>query len=175
MISEEAFGSILRAAQVNERWAWSKIYEEHGPRVLQYCRTQSLADPEAAMGEVFVRVVKNIASFQGDHDSFRGWLFRIAYNVVHDERKRNRQTSSHVPEEAAPDALHEVMIKEAEQNAIAMLSNLSQDQREVVFLRVVADFSITEVAAILGRSEGSVKMLYKRALKKLRKEHGDQS
>jgi RNA polymerase sigma-70 factor (ECF subfamily) len=46
---------------------------------------------------------------------------------------------------------------------------LSQDQREVVLLRIVADQSVEEVAGMLGKSEGAIKALQHRALAALRR------
>jgi RNA polymerase sigma-70 factor (ECF subfamily) len=56
---------------------------------------------------------------------------------------------------------------EALDRALALVRTLPPDQAEAVLLRVVGDLSVAEVAAILGRREGTVRVLVHRGLKRL--------
>ena len=49
-----------------------------------------------------------------------------------------------------------------------MLEGLARDHREVLALRVVADLSIEQVAGIMGKSQGAIKQLQRRALQNLK-------
>jgi len=55
-----------------------------------------------------------------------------------------------------------------DQNTLALLGRLGDDQRQALTLRVVAELSLEETAQIMGRSVGSVKQLQRRALEALR-------
>ena len=56
---------------------------------------------------------------------------------------------------------------EALDRALALVRSLPPDQAEAVLLRIVADLSVTEVAVIMGRREGTVRVLVHRGLKRL--------
>jgi RNA polymerase sigma-70 factor (ECF subfamily) len=102
--------------------------------------------------------------------TFRVWLFRIAHNVVANERRRDRRRPVTPLEEAAefsaPDDVAETAAaREAFSAAWDAVARLPQDRRRAVILRFVDEMSTAEIAAILGRSEGAVRVLLHRALR----------
>ena len=105
-----------------------------------------------------------------DFSTFRVWLFRIARNVVANERRRDRRRPV-APLEAAfgvpaPDDVVELAAaREATDAAWRAVGRLPEDRRRVVILRFVNEMSTAEIAAILGRSEGAVRVLLHRALR----------
>ncbi len=67
---------------------------------------------------------------------------------------------------AAPDDVAELAAtREATQAAWLAVQRLPEDRRRVVLLRFVNEMSTSEIAAILGRSEGAVRVLLHRALR----------
>jgi RNA polymerase sigma-70 factor (ECF subfamily) len=74
-----------------------------------------------------------------------------------------------VDDPAGEDVETTVLAKLAEHRVQAVLGGLSADQRDVLLLRVVADQSIAETAAVLGKSHEAVKALQHRALETLRR------
>ena len=105
-----------------------------------------------------------------DFSTFRIWLFRIARNVVANERRRDRRRPVSPLEEAArvaaPDDVAELAAtREATEAAYRAVQRLPEDRRRVVLLRFVNEMSTSEIAAILGRSEGAVRVLLHRALR----------
>jgi RNA polymerase sigma-70 factor (ECF subfamily) len=94
-------------------------------------------------------------------------VFAIARNRLRDEfRRRHRRNRPH----ARADATREIA---AEPDApfdpalVAALRVLTDEQREVVVLRFVADLSLEDVARLTDRTEGAVKSLQHRALSRL--------
>ncbi|MGT2463203.1 sigma factor-like helix-turn-helix DNA-binding protein [Sinomonas atrocyanea] len=77
-----------------------------------------------------------------------------------------------VPHEAETDPRRAATTPEdsvvADSGALALLGRLADDYREVLLLRIVADLSIDETAAVMGRTPGAVKQLQRRALNELR-------
>lgn len=146
-------------------------YRELAPAVLGYLRTQRVPDPEDVLGEVFLHVARDIGRFSGDDAAMRRWVFSIAHNRsmdAHRKAKRNRSTleaeiaeGRSAPVEAPPEPL--------DPELIAALATLSDEQREVVVLRFVADLPLEAVAKITGRSPGAVKAMQHRAMDNLRK------
>ncbi len=105
-----------------------------------------------------------------DVSTFRVWLFRIAHNVVANERRRDRRRPVTPLEEAAElhapdDVVEAAAAREAGTEAWQAVARLPEDRRRAVILRFVDEMSTAEIAAILGRSEGAVRVLLHRALR----------
>jgi RNA polymerase sigma-70 factor (ECF subfamily) len=105
-----------------------------------------------------------------DASTFRVWLFRIARNVVANEHRHDRRRPAAPLEEAlglsAPDDIAEAAVaREAGSAAWEAVARLPEDRRRAVILRFVDEMSTAEIAAVLGRSEGAVRVLIHRALR----------
>jgi RNA polymerase sigma-70 factor (ECF subfamily) len=102
--------------------------------------------------------------------TFRVWLFQIARNVVANEHRHHRRRPVAPLEEAlglaAPDDIAEAALaREAGSAAWDAVARLPEDRRRVVILRFVDEMSTADIAAVLGRSEGAVRVLMHRALR----------
>lgn len=134
---------------------------------------QFIADRAAgeAPGDVVAATVARPDSADlADFSTFRIWLFRIARNVVANEQRRDRRRPVSPLDEAsglpAPDDVVELAAAhEAGDAAWRAVERLPEDRRRVVLLRFVNEMSTAEIAAILGRSEGAVRVLLHRALR----------
>ena len=105
-----------------------------------------------------------------DASTFRVWLFQIARNVVANEHRHQRRRPVAPLEEAlglsAPDDIAEAAVaREAGSAAWEAVARLPDDRRRAVILRFVDEMSTAEIAAVLGRSEGAVRVLIHRALR----------
>jgi RNA polymerase sigma factor (sigma-70 family) len=172
-----AFEGVLGAARAGAEWAWAELYRDAAPSVLAYLRAQKAADPENLVGEVFVQLVRDLDSFTGGERQFRSWLFTIAHNRLLDERRR----AARRPAEARRDGVLEwhALARDAEDDALSALTvqhveqvirRLSPDQQTVLLLRLFAELTIEEVAAVVGKGPGAVKQLQRRGLVALRRE-----
>jgi RNA polymerase sigma-70 factor (ECF subfamily) len=167
----EEFPAVLRAAQAGDSVAIGRLYRDCSPRVLGYLRTQGIADHEDVAAEVFVSMVRNLASFSGDEDAFRGWLFTIAQRRMVDERRRRgRRPEEPIDLDELVETLGPGPTVEAEalqrlrtSGLLEMIGELTPDQRAVLYLRAVADLSVPDIARALGKPETAVKALLRRA------------
>ena len=119
-----------------------------------------------------VATADGTAPAQSDFSTFRVWLFRIARNVIANERRSVRRRPVSPLEDAdglsASDGLFEaVAAREASSAAWHAVSRLPEDRRRAVILRFVDEMSTAEIAAVLGRSEGAVRVLLHRALRSI--------
>ena len=174
-IDDEVFADVLVAAQANAPWAFERLYAEFAAAVAGYLRLRGEPDAEGLTNEVMLGVFRGLPEFEGDRDGFRSWVFTIAHHRLVDERRRRSarpktsELASDLPERSGGDVEQEAFSRLGDQQVEMLLRGLTVDQREVVLLRVVADLSVDEVARILGKRPGAVKMLQRRGLDAMRR------
>jgi RNA polymerase sigma factor (sigma-70 family) len=162
------FDDVLEAARRDERWALEKIFRALGPVVTGYLRVQGGVEPEDLTSEVFVGVLRNLSTFEGDEAAFRSWVFTIAHRRLLDERRRLRRRPppaplAEVPESAAPDDVEDTVARSLNGDRVrALCDQLVPDQRDVLLLRLLGHLTVDEVAATLGKTPGAVKALQRR-------------
>ncbi|PFG17933.1 RNA polymerase sigma-70 factor (ECF subfamily) [Propionicimonas paludicola] len=174
------FPQVLSAAAEGADWAWGELYRELAPGVLRFLAAHGAADPEDCLGEVFLQLVRQLPKFTGDEAAFRTWAFTIARSRLIDSWRREQRRPGRSSEDvtAAADKLRPEGATDSpseQQAAVAeILAGLSPDQRAVLLLRYVHQFSIEETAQIVAKSEGAVRVLQHRALRSLRRTLGTQ-
>jgi RNA polymerase sigma-70 factor (ECF subfamily) len=132
-------------------------------------RLRGAHDVDDLTSETFIAVFRNIATFDGTIDKFRSWVFVIAHRRLLDERRRHARhpaTAPLVDACATHDALEGAL---SEQQVKAMCAQLPCDQADVIVLRILGDFTIEQIAEVIGKSPGAVKQLQRRGLDNLRK------
>lgn len=143
----------------------AELYTELAPKVLGYFRSRGARSPEDLTGDVFVKVAAARDGFRGDRAALRRWVFTIAHNLLVDEYRsagpRAEQSVPGVPETGSVDELP------FDDRLLKALASINEQQREVVVLRTVADLSVKDVAKIIGKRAGAVKMLHARGLEAL--------
>jgi RNA polymerase sigma factor (sigma-70 family) len=168
---------MLAAAQQGAGWACTRLYETLSPAVFGFLRAQGARDPADLTSEVFLAVFSRCGSFSGNEAQFRSWVFTIAHHRLVDERRAAARRPPPEPLDDAPAARTPVSAA-AEDVAIQrlgvervteLLGVLTDDQRAVLTLRVIAGMTVDEVASTLGKPPGAVKALQHRGLESLRR------
>lgn len=177
MSLSEGFDQTLLAARAGGEWAWRAIYEELAPALARYARACRVPDPEDLVGDVFLRAVRSLDRFDGDARDLRAWLFAMARNAALDEhRKVARRRTGPVPVDlllevgAGDDAEHDALVALGERQVHETLAGLTPDQRDVLLLRILGDLTIDEIAGVMGKTAGAVKMLQARGLERIRRD-----
>ncbi|RIK09568.1 MAG: hypothetical protein DCC49_05955 [Acidobacteria bacterium] len=169
---------LVAAAQIGDGQALAALYDAFSDRVYRYALV-ILRDHEAAedvTSDVFLGVLRNIGSFQWRQGStFESWVFRIAHNVIVDEKRRllRRPTVPLAEEDemrlVSPADIEDSVIDAVElRDAWRNVAGLPKGQRRVLELRLVAGLSAEETGEVLGKSAGAVRVLQHRALTTLR-------
>ena len=169
------FDAVLAAAQVGAGWAAEQIWISLAPKVAGYLRSQGSSEPDDLTSEVFLGVFGSLGSFSGSEEQFRSWVFTIAHRRLVDERRgigrRPAPAWGVEPDDGppGPSAEHEALQRLSAERVRDLCDRLVPDQRDVLLLRLVGGLTVQEVAVTLGKTEGAIKALQRRALIALRR------
>jgi RNA polymerase sigma-70 factor (ECF subfamily) len=168
--------ALVERAQAGDRDALEELYLLHFDRIYGYLHLSvgNRADAEDLTTQTFLRMLESIGRFRWQSAPFSAWLFRIAHNLAMDHFRASKrwQPEEEVREEpgsTAPSADEEAMRSLGRESLFELIESLSPEQRQVLTLKFVFDFSNAGVAAVLGKSEGAIKSLQHRALASLQK------
>ncbi|MFZ3472443.1 RNA polymerase sigma factor [Streptomyces sp. 4.24] len=176
MLGDDAeLTTAVLAAQDGDENAFRTVYRAVHPRLLGYVRTLvGDGDAEDVTSEAWLQIARDIDSFTGDADRFRGWAARIARNRALDHiRMRGRRPAVGGDETeltghaADSDTAVEAMESLSTCRTMALIAQLPQDQAEAVVLRVVVGLDAKSAAETLGKRPGAVRTAAHRGLKKL--------
>jgi len=174
---------MVKAAQ-SQPEAFGKLYDKYYSAIFKYIyrRTLDVSLAEDITSQTFFSALKYINGFKWRRIPFSAWLYRIATNEVNKHYKRHRQNSTvslNAPDaqvhqlvqslEAPPPRTDEHLVKlEAYSHLHQVLLALKPKYQAVIMLRFFEDKTISEISAITGTRQGTVKSLLHRALRQLR-------
>ena len=159
--------------------AWELLYRRAYPRLIAYARRRLAAREQAeeAVSETMLRAIGAVGRYQQTAVGFDGWLFGIARNVVLETYRAGSRarpadpatlTAERSPEHTEPES---VALASEERRVLAhAFGRLSEDDRDLLELRVLAGLGAEQVGALTGRRAGAVRMAQSRALARLRSE-----
>ena len=164
--------ALARASRGDEA-GFLELWRALQPRLLRFLRVVGCEDPDDVASETWLQVVRDLHRFSGGEEDFRRWLFTIGrHRAVDAARARARRPAGAAS--SGLDILADTQMVEDQvldglsiQGAVALLSRLSRDQAEAVALRVIAGLDTPDVAKILGKSAGAVRVALHRGLKAL--------
>ena len=174
-VTASEFGQLLVLARSGDQAAFGEIFDRTQPALLRYLRALAPDAADDVASDTWVSVVRDLRSFTGGEKAFRAWVLTIGrHRMVDAHRADLRRLAVPMAELPVPgDALlasdtAELVIERAEtRRALALIATLPADQAEAILLRVVAGLEVAQVAQIMGRSTGAVRVLTHRGLKTL--------
>jgi RNA polymerase sigma-70 factor (ECF subfamily) len=163
---------IIQGCIENKASAQEKLYALYSRRMMAICLryTRSRAEAEDIFHEAFIKVFKNIHTWQGG--SFEGWMRRIFVNTAINHFHQNKKYFDHV------DAAYAESMLSSTENVISQLSNQElleiidrlPDGYKIIFnLHVVEGYNHAEIAQMLNIAEGSSKSQLSKAKAYLKK------
>ncbi len=168
-------GAFARRLKERDPEAWTKLYEEYMPRVYRYvvARVNCQAEAEDLTEQVFMKALESGPSYRWRGTPTGAWLFRIARNQVIDYWRTNKSSRNLPLDEGIVDGADgpERMAELSEdiRRLNDAMTLLTDAQREVIHLRFMGGLSTAEVAKVMGKSQGAVKVMQHSALASLRK------
>jgi RNA polymerase sigma-70 factor (ECF subfamily) len=157
----------VAAARAGDTAAFGWIWSALSPRVSGYLRARGVSSVDDVTSEVFLAAFTSLVRFTGNAADFRSWLFTIAHHKSVDDRRRRTDDDEYTAESdprASASAEAAALDGIVDHDVRALLAALTDEQREVLLLRTLADMSIEDVASATGRTPGAVKQLYHRAV-----------
>lgn len=172
----DGFADVLAGALTGDERAFARLYRDAHPPLIRYLRVMSSDLAEDSAAEAWLEVSRGLDRFTGPEPAFRAWLFAIARRKVIDRiRYESRRPSSSWEslESIAPvqrDTAEEVLEADATSRALELVRTLPRDQAEAILLHVVAGLDYTDVAQLMARSTGAVRVLVHRGLRRLERD-----
>ncbi len=168
--------AFAEAAANGDRIAFEGIYRMQVDDIYAYARAHALSDADAEdiVATVFLKAWQRARQYRQGSRNYRRWLFGIARNEVRNhwrERRAARALEAELElDAAARDSLANGAVNGVDLPALRKaMGRLTPDQRDVITLRYFGEMTPQEIAAILGKAEGSIRALQFRALRRLRK------
>jgi RNA polymerase sigma-70 factor (ECF subfamily) len=184
------FGRMIRSARLDpdrrlvvaaqaDPARFEALYRKYVAQVYSFAlyELRDHHEAEDVTERTFMLALSGLSSFEeradpadGDASTFRIWLFRIARNAVANQ-KRSARRRPVAPLEAAAgladpfDVSHAAAVRDEARAAWEAVGRLPDDRRRAIVLRFVEEMSAAEIAGVLGRTEGAVRVLLHRALR----------
>ncbi|WP_442855299.1 RNA polymerase sigma factor [Arthrobacter sp. B6] len=172
-LAEENIQIFADTAGADPAVLFGAVYRTFSGAVLGYLKARGVDDPEAVTQDVFLAFYPKIGELTGGLQGAKSLVFSIAHARMVDYYRRVARRPDFTPYDPLQDgrstaSAEDHALGHAAGGAADLLEGLSEDHREVLALRVVADLSIEQVAGIMGKSQGAIKQLQRRALQNLK-------
>ncbi len=180
-IGEADVRSLVERAAGGDIESFGELYGIYLDRIYRYVfyQVSNRATAEDLTEEIFLKAWEGIGKFKWKGPPFLAWLYRIARNHVIDYFRTNRQQQTldeelegddGRPEQEAGDKQTQRMLSKA-------IFSLPEQQRQIILLKFIDGLENCEIAKILRKSQGAIRITQMRALdalrRKLKREMGD--
>jgi len=153
---------------------FGKLYDLYIERVYRhvYYRTGNVTDTEDLTQQVFTKAWKAIKKYKKTSSPFLAWLLKISHNLVIDYYRQKKYQSTleydtfpnsrdTSPENSAENRFEQQQLRKT-------ILKLPSDQQQVIMMSFIEGFTYTEIASVLNKREGNIRVILHRALKKMR-------
>ena len=174
---QEALSKLVRQCIAGDPQAWQQLVISQHRRIYAICYrfTGSGSDAEDLTQDLFLKLYKNLSSFDTQKGSFQTWITTLARNLLVDHFRRTRLDRASDSLDAtfngeddgasmadrladpSPSPEHHIASLELKIRVQAALKQLSPELREAVILRDLEDMDYKEIALVLKIPEGTVK------------------
>lgn len=156
--------------------AFGRLYDYYLPKIYRFIllKVGHREEAEDLSHQVFLKAWQNISGYSEKGFPFSSWLYRIARNSIIDSYRRSKP-SVNIDEAIGMEELvsrpdvGKIDDKKTISEIMKFLQDLKGDEKDVVIMRFIEELSIKEIAESIRKSEGAVKVIQHRAIKKLKK------
>jgi RNA polymerase sigma-70 factor (ECF subfamily) len=173
---------LVKQAVGGDSSAFGSLYDHYQPAIYRFVvvKVGSREEAEDITHHVFLSAWQNVGTYKHRGHPFSSWLYQIARNMVIDHYRSHKDDisldkldpeSSIIPAVTQFDLFTKMQLEKVHR----AIKELKPDYQDVIILRFIEDLPLKEVAAIVKKSEGAVKLAQHRAIKELKKKLGDDS
>lgn len=169
---------LLAQAISGNKEAFGQLYDLYAPKLFRFIRlkVRSQVLAEDLSSESFLKIWEYLKNKENIvEDSFQALLYKVARNLITDYYKKKSSQELfmgddfHLFLEEEP-AKNEIASKEIADQIHKALIHVKEEYQDVLILYYIDEFSVLEIAKILNKSQGAIRVLIHRGLKSL-KEH----
>jgi len=176
-LSAEEIKAAVRQAIDGSTTAFGNLYRHFVARIYRYVllQTRNSMNAEDITEDVFVKAFHSIQSCRGREDTFSAWLYRIAHNATidHFRAEKRQQTLNYglpVGEPIARDDSHVIL---EYNDTVRAISDLPPQYRQLLLLKFVEGMDNEEIALVMGKSLGNLRVIQMRAIRELRRRYDE--
>lgn len=167
---------MIKAAARGDEQAFAALYNSYVDDIFRfiYLRVEDQQTAEDICSGVFLRAWEKLGSYQVRGVPFRAWLFRIARNAVIDHYRTRKNNTSldavvNAHDESKLSISQEVGLRLESDRVLRNMQRLTEDQRNVLTLKLVNGLTTKEIAKVMGKRSGAIRALQMRGLQALAK------
>ncbi|MBX4191517.1 MAG: RNA polymerase sigma factor [Candidatus Doudnabacteria bacterium] len=172
-MTEEQLADILKKAQKGDSQAFALIYDHFSPRIYKfiYFRVGHKEVAEDVLSDTFVKGWQKIQHVNSP-TALSAWLYQIAKNNIIDYYRIKKETialddvQDFLPDEVNP--IDDTNLNFDQKRILAVMKELPQEQQEVIKYKFFEDLSNEEIAYVMNKSEGAIRVIQHRAISKLK-------
>ncbi len=170
MLIEQQESRLTDRACQGDKNAFGDLYEMYLDHIYRYIyyRVSNHHDAEDLTEQVFLKAWEKLPQYS-EKVPFKAWIYRIAHNTVIDHYRTRKESTALIDDIVLVDEHSDVekqfLFKEKATQLADILTQLSPLHQHVLALRFINGFSMKEVAQILDRNVGAIRVLQHRALK----------
>ena len=154
--------------------AFGALYDRYFGQIYRFVfsRLRDQTAAEDVTSEVFIKALRSIPRYQDTGRPFTAWLYQISVNTINDRYRASRPTvdlDEMYDLAAAGPGLEDTAVQRGEIREIwGAVESLPAPQKTALVLKFQEDLKISDIAAVMGKSEGAVKLLIHRGVTRLR-------
>ena len=167
--------NTIKSAIKGEASAFGLLYDKYQPQIYRfiYLKVSHREEAEDLCHQVFLSAWQNIKSYEFKGFPFSSWLYSIARNKVIDHYRTKKFfidiETVYITEENDKKTNESILdFKISLENVKKAIPELPQIEQDVIIMRFVEDMSPREIASILNKSEGSIRLIQHKAIKRLK-------
>ena len=181
-LSFEAIEKLVKKAQKGDEKSFEALFEHFFPKMDRYVRFRVTEEVvEDLVSDIFLRTVQSLKKYRPHPKAkFSSWLLRIAHNRFIYHYRRTKELVGleseednyflKIPEDENLQPNHVTDRVLDHQKMFVLIKKLPSLQREILELRYLENFTNAEIAKVVGKSEGNVRVIQLRALREIRKQ-----
>jgi RNA polymerase sigma-70 factor (ECF subfamily) len=164
----------MRMAANGDEAAFARLWRDNQPPLLRYLRVVAGDNQDDVASEVWLEVARGLERFRGGEGEFRAWLFTVARRRLIDLRRYHARRPvvltgdpGDLDRRAGDDTPAAALENMSTDAALELIATLPREQAEIIVLRIIACLDVAQVAELVGKKPGAVRVAAHRGLRTL--------